>query len=293
MARWLIKVSNQVVPIYNLLQELLLESNYIQFDETTTQVLKEDGKKATSKSYMWVRHKPGDNPIILYDYSPSRSGQVPVELLEGFKGFVQTDGYDGYNPACEKYNLIRLGCWDHCRRKFFDASKTNSGKSIGKKGLVYIKKLYKIEDKIKNLSVEEKTRIRQAEALPIATEFKSWIDDLRGKITPKSHGGKAVNYAYNEWKYLSVYLEHGELNISNAWVENAIRPFCIGKKNWLFSASVEGAKASAMFYSLIETAKANDLEPFDYFNKMLEKLPHAKSLEDYERLLPLKGKFLA
>ena len=116
---------------------------------------------------------------------------------------------------------------------------------------------------------------------------------MRGKITPSSVAGKAINYAFNEWEYLTVYITNGNLNISNAWVENAIRPFAVGKKNWLFSSSVDGAKASAMFYSLIETAKKNDLEPFDYLNRMLDKLPHAKNLDDYEKLLPLKGQFQA
>ena len=146
MCRWLIKVSNLVVPIYNLLQDILLEKNYIQFDETPTQVLNEDGKKATSKSYMWVRHAPGENPIVLYDYAQTRSGQVPLELLAGFSGYLQVDGYDGYSQACEQYGLIRVGCWDHCRRKFFDASKTSGGKGVGKKALDMIKKLYKIEE---------------------------------------------------------------------------------------------------------------------------------------------------
>jgi transposase len=293
MARWLIKVSDQLVPLYNLLQEKLLDKNYIQFDETTVQVLKENGKKATSKSYMLVRHAPGDSPIVLFDYAPTRSGEVPIELLTGFKGYLQVDGYDGYNRACEEYKLTRFGCWDHCRRKFFDAFKTSKGKGHGQHAIKIIKKLYDIEDKIKTLSPDKKLVARQSEAAPILVEFKVWIDGLRGKVTPKSTSGKAIHYAYNEWKYLTVYIEDGNLNISNIWVENAIRPFCVGKKNWLFSASVEGAKASAMFYSLIETAKKNNFEPFDYLSRMLDKLPLAKTVEDYERLLPLKGQFLA
>jgi hypothetical protein len=293
MARWLIKVSDQLVPLYNLLQGKLLSKTYLQMDETTVQVLKEDGKKATSKSYMWVRHAPGEQPILLFDYAPRRSGSIPMELLEGFKGYLQVDGYDGYSSACEQYKLDRLGCWDHCRRKFFEASKTSNGKGIGKKGIDRIKKLYKIEDKIRHFLPEEKKKIRQEKSLPILEEFKNWIDELQGKITPKSRAGKAIRYACNEWKYLVRYVEEGSLNISNAWVENAIRPFCVGRKNWLFSASVNGAKASAMYYSLIETAKMNGLDPFDYLNRMLDKLPHAETVDDFERLLPLKGQFLA
>lgn len=293
MARWIIQVSKKVIPIYNLLQEILLARNYIQFDETPTQVLKEDGKKATSKSYMWVRHSPGDKPIVLFDYSPTRSGDVPLELLSGFSGFLQVDGYDGYGRACREYNLTRVGCWDHCRRKFYDALKSSNGKGVGKTAIDMIKKLYKIEEEIADLPADRKLEMRKEKAEPILKEFKEWIDKIYGKVTPKSIAGKAVSYAYNEWKYLSAYTMDGNLNISNAWVENAIRPFCLGKKNWLFSASVEGAEASAMFYSLIETAKKNNIDPFDYLTRMLDKLPLAETAEDFERLLPLKGQFLA
>lgn len=134
--------------------------------------------------------------------------------------------------------------------------------------------------------------MRQIKSKPILEEFKKWIDDIRQKITPTSVGGKAVNYTYNEWKYLTVFLENPEVKISNSLVENSIRPFAIGRKNWLFSNSVSGAKASAMYYSIIETAKANQLEPFDYFNRMLDKLPQAESIEDFERLLPFKNQFM-
>ncbi len=292
MARWMIVVSKQLLPLYNLLQDKLLEKKYLQMDETTVQVLKEDGKNATSKSYMWVRHAPGKNPIVLYDYAPTRSGEVPINLLEEFKGYLQVDGYDGYQRACVQYNLIRLGCMDHCRRKFFDAMKSSGGKGVGKKGIGFLKKVYKVEKQIQDFKVKEKYRVRQSKSKPILEEMKKWIDEVRGKITPKSIAGKAINYAFNEWEYLIGYLEDGQLNISNAWVENKIRPFCIGRKNWLFSNSVDGAEASAMYYSLIETAKANDMEPFDYMNEMLKNLPFAQSIEDFERLLPLKGQFL-
>lgn len=293
MSRWLIKVSNKLTPLYNLLQDKVLSGIYIQMDETRVQVLREKGKKATSKSFMWVRHLPGKTPIVLYDYSPTRSGQVPMELLEGFEGYLQVDGYDGYAPACTGYKLIRVGCWDHARRKFVDASKTSNGKGIGKKGVDKIKALYKIEKEIKDKDPDEKKRIRMEKSLPLLKALKEWIDEIRPKITPKSTAGKAVNYAFNEWKYLTAYLEDGRINISNAWVENAIRPFCIGRKNWLFSASVDGAEASAIYYSLVETAKLNGLDPFDYLSKMLDKLPQAQTLEDFENLLPLKGQFLA
>jgi transposase len=293
MARWLIKVSEKVIPLYNLLQEKMLDGDYLQMDETVIQVLKEKNKKATSKSYMWVRHRPGDQPILLFDYDPTRKNEVPVRLLEGFKGYLQVDGYIGYNHVCSENNLIRVGCWDHCRRKFNDALKTSNGRGVGKKGIDKLKAIYKIEKEIRHMSPQRRREIRQERSRPLLEDFKKWIDEVREQITPKSVAGKAINYAYNEWPNLIKYLEDGRINISNAWIENAIRPFCIGRKNWLFSDSVNGAHASAMFYSLIETAKLNLLDPFDYLNKMLDKLPHAETLEDFEKLLPLKGQFLA
>jgi transposase len=288
MARWIIAVSLKLMPIYNLLQDLLLERDYLQMDESHVQVLKENGKKATSKSFMWVRHAPGINPIVLFNYSPSRSGEVPIELLRGFKGSLQVDGYDGYARVCEENKLTRIGCNDHGRRKFDEAFKTSGGKDIGKKGLIYYKALYKIEKKIENYSPEEKLKVRQEESKKIFTEMKGWVDDKRSKVTPKSIGGKAINYFHNEYKYLAAYLDDGKINISNCGVENKIRPFAVGRKNWLFSSSVDGADASAMFYSLIETAKANDVEPFDWLREILEKIPHANTLEDYLELLPFK-----
>lgn len=291
MARWLIKVSEKLMPLYNLLEEKCLARDYLQMDETTVQVLNEKGKKATSKSYMWLRHAPFGDSIVLYDYAPSRAGTVPIELLDGFSGTLQVDGYDGYSAACKKYNLQRIGCWDHVRRKFFDASKSNNGKNIGKKGVALIDKLYKIERRVEKLSAQERLQIRQSESVPVLEKIKAWIDELRPKITPKSLGGKAINYAYNEWEYLTQYTENSKLNISNIWIENAVRPFAVGRRNWLFSASVDGAKASAMYFSLIETAKKNGFEPFDYLSKMLDKLPHAETVDDFEKLLPLKKSF--
>lgn len=290
MARWLIEVSQKLVPLYNLLQEDLLSRHYLNMDETTVQVLKEDGKKATSKSYMWVRYASGIKPIVLYDYFPTRSGQVPLELLEGFSGYLQVDGYDGYSQVCEKNKLTRLGCMDHARRKFKDAFSTSGGKDIGKKGLIFFKSLYKIEEEIEKLTPDEKKKVRQLKSKPILEEIKEWVDEKRPKVPPKSVSGKAINYFFNEYKYLVGYLEDGTLNISNCGVENKIRPFAIGRKNWLFSDSVEGARSSAMFYSLIETAKANNVEPFDWLRRVLEKLPHAETIEDYEELLPFSKK---
>ncbi len=288
MARWVIDASEKLQPIYNLLNEKLVESDYIQMDETYVQVLKEEGRAAESKSFMWVRYRPGAGPIVLFDYFSTRASRVPHELLQDFKGYLQVDGYGGYSSLCEKEEVTRLGCWDHARRKFFEAFKTNSGKKVGKKGIVLIDKLYKIEEDISELSVEKKLEIRKEKSLPVLAEIKEWLEEIRHNVVPKSQAGEAVIYTLNQWSSLSKVFERGDFAISNKFVENAIRPFSIGRKNWLFSTSIDGANASAMFYSIISTAKANGLNPFEYLNNLFEKLPLAQTADEIEALLPLK-----
>lgn len=288
MARWMITVGEKIEPLIKLLREELLDSTYLHMDETTVQVLNEDGKKAQSKSYMWVQARSGQKPIILFHYAKNRSAEHPELLLEDFSGHLHIDGYDGYAPVCEKNQITRLGCWAHARRKFFDAFKSSQGNVIGKQGLVFFKKLYEIEDKIRGLSVSEKLDRRQNESLKIAIEFKEWVDEKILKTAPKSMGGSALGYIVNEWKYLLACFSSGEVELDNNFIESHIRPFTIGRKNWMFSATPEGASASANIYSLVETAKANGLEPFEYLTKVFKKLPMAQTEQDFLELLPVK-----
>jgi transposase len=288
MARWMITIGDKIEPLIKLLREELLQSSYIHMDETTVQVLNEEGKKAQSKSYMWVQARSGPHPIILFHYAKNRSATHAEELLEDFNGYLHADGYDGYQPTCEKNKITRLGCWAHARRKFFDAFKSSQGNVIGKQGLVFFKKLYEIEDKIRGLSPSEKLEKRRSESLVVANEFKSWVTERIAKTPPQSLGGKALLYITNEWKYLSRCFESGEVELDNNFIESHIRPFTIGRKNWTFSATPEGATASANMYSLVETAKANGLEPFEYLNKVFKKLPLAQTEQDFLELLPIK-----
>lgn len=290
MASWIIEAAKKITPIYNFLQDMLLLRTYIQMDETTIQVLNEENKKATTKSYMWVRHSFEGAPIILFDYYKNRSGDVPLELLRDFKGHLQVDGYDGYNKAIKEYNLIRLGCLDHSRRKFFDAAKVSFNKKIAKRCLVLIDRLYEVERENEGKSVDEITEIRQSKSKVLFELLDTYIKEQRPKIPPQSVLGKAISYFINEKEFLERYLENGRFKISNVFVENKIRPFSIGRKNWLFSASVDGANASAMFYSLIETAKANGINPEEYLTVLFTEIPIAlqKPDYDYESLLPIK-----
>ena len=286
MSRWMIEVAEKLAPLVEILREELLSSPYIHCDETTVQVLKEAGKKATTKSYMWVQGRSGKHPIILFDYDPTRSAEVPKRLFKGYKGYLHTDGYSGYKWIEGEDGIERLGCMSHCRRYFYNAYSHTGSKEIGLQGLRFINPLFEIERKIDGKEFSEKKEIRQQESKPILEEMKEWLDEQEGKHLPKGYMGKAINYALGEWKYLIKYLEDGQLHICNNFIERSIRPFVIGRKNWLFCITPSGAKASAILYSLVETAKANNKEPFEYLQRILTDIPKAESLTDYMKLLP-------
>ena len=290
LANWMIQTGTLIQPLINLLRDQLLVYDILQMDETTVQVLNEPGKTAQSKSYLWVqRGGPPDKPVILFDYDPSRSQAVPKRLLEGFKGYLQTDGYDGYNAAVISGKLTHVGCWAHARRKFSEAVKAQGkSKKKGKahRGLVLIQKLYKIEKQARPLTATDRTAYRKQHAQPVLDTLRDWLETILPQVPPKTTLGKALNYLHNEWDKLAVYTDDGRLRIDNNGAENAIRPFVIGRKNWLFSRSVNGVKASANLYSLIETAKANGMEPYAYLRHVFTELPKATSVEDIETLLP-------
>jgi transposase len=291
MCGWAMKTADACDIILAMMKKAVLQSDVINIDETPVQVLKEPGR---IKSYMWVfKGTSRGRPVLLYHYDPSRSGDVPASFLNGYKGIVQTDGYAGYGFLDQKKDILHVGCWVHARRKFVEVTKAVSRKTKTPVGnaataLKYIGKLYKIEKaaRVEQLSPPEIYEKRQTEAAPILEEFKKWLDASVEKVPPKSLLGKAVNYTLNEWGRLIRYIEDGRVGPDNNAVENAIRPFVVGRKNWLFSCTPEGARASAAIYSLIETAKANGLEPYWYLKHLFENLPEAMSEEDFQALLP-------
>lgn len=294
MAQWCIRFGDIAQPLIQLLRDSQNSGEYLQADETRVKVLK-DGKVATSDKWMWVtRGGPPGQHSILFDYDPSRAGSVAVRLLDGFAGVLQADGYGGYGKVCKENNLTRIGCWDHARRKFDEAQKAANGKTTkGKQSaskadvaLAYIRKLYRLEDKIKRQSSEEKYQARQVISLPILEEFKAWLEKSSGTTLKGGKLDKAISYTLNQWEYLVGYCEDGRFAISNAGVENGIRPFAVGRKNWLFSDSAKGAQASAACYSLVETAKANDLDPQKYILHILNNIRACETLEQLETLLP-------
>jgi len=291
MSRWVIQLGELVLPLINLLEDCIRAGPAIQCDETSFQVLKEIGRKATQLSYIWVRRggAPGRH-VVLYHYSPSRSSQVALELMSGYEGYVQCDGYSGY-AILESHNMVLVGCMAHCRRKFNDVLKSTSKKETRQRtkaaiALRFFKRLYDIETKGKTLTDDERYALRQTHAVPILEEFKQWLDDEIEGVLPKSPLGKAMNYALNQWPKLIRYCDAGYLEIDNNSDERAIRPLAIGRKNYLFSDTAEGAQANARLYSLIETCKLHGHEPYAYLKHIFKELPKATSIEQYEALLP-------
>jgi transposase len=290
LANWMIQAGGLIQPLINLLRDRLLSYDILQMDETPVQVLKEPGKTAQSKSYLWLqRGGPPDQPVVLYDYDPGRGAGVPKRLLDGFQGYLQTDGYDGYNAVVAVNGLTHVGCMAHARRKFDEAVKAqgkNRQRGKAHRGLALIQKLYRIEKQARKLTPDARHDYRQRHAWPILDELRAWLDEALPQVPPTSATGRALNYLHSEWDKLIRYLDDGRLEIDNNGAENAIRPFVLGRKNWLFSASVKGVKASANLYSLIETAKANGLEPYAYLRHLFTELPKAETAEAIEVLLP-------
>ena len=289
LARWVIGSAGVLQPLHNLMRDVLLGGALIHMDETVVQVLKEEGKAATSNSYMWVQTGgPPDKPVVLYDYDRSRSASVPTALLEGFKGYLMTDGYDGYNAVARIDGIERLACWAHVRRRFVEATRVQPKGKRGRadEAVSLIGKLYGVERQCKDAAPEARHLARQQSSVPVLAALRAWMLQHTPLVTPKSALGTALAYMGNLWAQLERYTERGDLPIDNNRCENAIRPFVIGRKAWLFSDTPAGAHASAVIYSLVQTAKANGLEPYTWLRQVLRDLPAAKTVEDVEALLP-------
>ena len=291
MASWVIKVAEQYFqPLYDLMRLEFLKKDIIHMDETVVQVLKEKDKTPQSNSYMWLYRtgKYEKERIVLYEYQPDRKKLRPTEFLNGFKGIAHTDGYAAYHSLKD---VIISGCWAHMRRKFDEILKvTPKNHVIGTpayKGMNYCQKIYSIEQKIKEKTPDEKKKLRKELSEPVIREFFTWVK--KSHDVPGSALSKAFTYALNQQDYLQNYLKDGRCEIDNNRAERSIKPFVMGRKNFLFCDTVNGAKASAVIFSLIETAKENGLNPEKYLVYLMEKMPgldFTKTPELLENLLP-------
>ena len=293
MANWLLNISEKWLrPVYDVLREQLCRESVLHADETTMQVLKEPGRSSTSKSYMWLYRTSGctKQAIVLYEYQSTRKAEHAEHFLQGFSGWLHADGYQGYHKL--PGNIRVVGCWAHARRKFDEALQTlpkemqkDSPAAIGE---CYCSRLFKLEQVFAELTPEERYEKRLEQEKPVLDALLSWANDMQARAAPKSALGRAIHYLLEQWPYLTRYLEDGRLELSNNRAKRSIKPFVMGRKNWLFANTPGGAQASAMIYSLIETAKENKLDPYKYLLWVLQSAPGLSQADEFwaEKLLP-------
>ena len=291
MSNWSLKVYEKLKPLEKLLKKEVRSGPYIQMDETPLQVMGEEGRLNTGKSYMWVaRGGPPETPVIYYNYQKTRKAQYVKDFLEDYHGFVQSDGYKGYDTALKgNRDIVHVGCLAHARRKFHDASKISKKAGSAHIAIKKIANIYHAENELKRLELDNNELLdrRQIEVRPLLDDFKKWLSNKSEKVRPSSEMGKAIAYTLGQWEKIISYLECAELTPDNNAAERSIKPFVLGRKNWLFSGSPEGANASALLFSLIETAKANDLNPYGYLKWIFEETPFLESEEEFKKFLPV------
>ncbi|MGB3946918.1 MAG: IS66 family transposase [Bacteroidia bacterium] len=287
LGNWVMQAGEGLKPIETALRKVIQSMNYLQVDETPVKVLKPE-----KKGYLWAYLSPIENQkLIWFRFDLTRSGKVVEEDLRDFKGLLQTDGYSGYQKTRERTDIISSGCIGHSRRKFIEVVQISSKKVTGKanEALKYFTDLYEIENEARNQKLNYETRklLRQNKALPIVEKFHEWLLKSKNQVPPESMIGKAIDYTLKQWPHLIRYLDYGELEIDNNWVENQIRPFALGRRNWLFVGNPASAQVGALFYSLIQSAKMNNLNPRIYLHYLLTQV-HAlrKNEVNPQDLLP-------
>jgi len=294
LASWMIALHVSLAPLVGRLEREMLRGDYLQGDETRLKVMKEPGTEPTSTKWLWVmRGGPPGRTVVRFEYDKTRAGAVAERLLEHFEGrYFQSDGYAGYDSPCRAKGVVHLGCFDHARRKVVEAIRSQPKPASGKpsKAMVMLSKidaLYRLERRdFAGLDEEERFEARQKHAVPKLAALKTWLTINAPKVAKGSLTRRAMDYTLNQWGKLERYTEHGQLRISNVLAENAIRPLAVGRKRWLFADTPEGARAVATYFTLIESAKANGVEPLAYLQQVFASIAAADTDEALEALLP-------
>lgn len=291
LCNWALLAAQGLQVLSQLQQEELLQLNYIRADETPVQVMEEKEIRTSKRAYMWLfASGRKEKAIFVYHFAMSRAGSVPERILGNFKGFLQTDGFSGYNSVVTKNNIAHVGCMAHARRKFVAIVKATTKTGAAHYAVAVIAKLYRIEQEIKekNLDILAIKDYRQQYAKPILQEFKIWLSQKQTQAPPQSPLGKAVFYFLEHWNELVAYLEQGFIDIDNNFTEQRIKPFAVGRKNWLFMGNERGGEAAAIFFGLIESAKANGLNTYAYFRYIMTQMPliNQHNKEAFLDLLP-------
>ena len=284
LADWIRGTCHLLEPLYEVHRKQVLNSNYLQADETPIKVLDKDKKGATHRGFHWVYHAPV-NRLVLFDYREGRGREGPNECLRNFSGYLQTDGYAVYEDFDKRSNITLLHCMAHARRMFDQA--LDNDKQRAEHILTEMQKLYAVEQmgRDKSLSLEELHALRQEQAVPVLENIKAWMMDAYPQVLPESTIGKAIGYSLKRWDKLSLYTTDARLQIDNNLVENAIRPVAIGRKNYLFAGSHDGARRAAMLYSFLGTCKINNVNPFEWLRDILRRIP-SHSVNKLDQLLP-------
>jgi Transposase and inactivated derivatives len=287
---WVMQCADILQPIVEAMLPDLLASPKIHTDDTVIPVL-EEGRDSTKEGRLWGYLGCGP-PCVIYDYSPNRQQRWAEEFLKNYKGYLQADAYTGYDKIYADGNIVEVACMAHARRKFFEIVQTNKKISNSKEGLAvtalsYIGKLYKIESRIKDLEPRAKKAIRKREATPILKAYKKWLLRQSSRVLPKSPLGHAVSYTLKNWIALTRYLGSGILSIDNSAAERLMRPIAVGRGNWTFAGNDRGGKAAATVYSLIESCKLNEINPYEYLLDVLTRIPNTLN-RDIRSLLPYK-----
>ena len=296
IARWVIAAGAFLTPLWELMKKEILSKKVIHCDETTIQVLKELGKKAESKSYMWaICTSEYDFPAVCFEYFSSRAASCAESLLQDFQGHLHVDGYAGYNAVASKKTVVRVACWAHVRRKFEDAkvSGAKTGTTLAEAFLALIQELFMHERDWKTLSTQERLDQRKEHSQALVDKIWNLYEQNCAAVPDKSKIGRAIGYLHGEWQGLLEFLSNGSVSLSNNRIENFIRPFAVGRKNWLFADSVEGAKSSAVLYSVVVTAKENGLDVYSYLKNLFTELPkllQANPDADLTAFLPWNAK---
>jgi transposase len=284
LADWVGRCGVELTPLVERLRACLLGHAVLHADETPVPMLS-PGKKKTHRAYIWAYATPHAAPVqaVVYDFQPSRSGQACRDFLADWQGKLVCDDYQGYKAGFAR-GVMEIGCWGHARRKFFEL--TGQGDSpIGDQALETIGLLYEIERDVTDEPPDERRRIRQAKSRPVVEKLRAWLIHQRSELTNGTRTAKAIDYSLKRWDALTRYLDDGEVPIDNNWIENQIRPWALGRKNWLFAGSLRSGQRAANVMSLIQSAKINGLDPQAYLRDVLERLPTAKC-SDIESLLP-------
>lgn len=281
---WVAATCKLITPLFDALKAEVLSCGYLQVDETPIRVLDRDKNGETHRGYYWVYHNPIDK-VVFFDYQPGRGRQGPMEILQNFQGYLQSDGYSAYDIFDKRERIRLLHCMAHARRMFHDA--LGNDKAVAEYAMSEMQKLYAIERicKERNLSFDEIKTKRQSEAAPILASLGQWMKEQYIQASPRSMIGKALAYSIERWEKLSRYTEDGKLRIDNNLVENSIRPVALGKKNYLFSGSHEAARRSGMLYSLLGTCKMHSIEPYNWLKDVLQRI-NAHPINQIKDLLP-------